>query len=138
MDPLHAGSCLCGAVAFAIDVEPVDVSHCHCSMCRKAHGAAFATYVNVATDHHRFTRGEDRLRSYNSSGTTERVFCGGCGSPMLWIDTVQFPGVLAFPLAALDGEVATPPQRHIFVGSKASWYEICDKWPQAREYTEED
>ncbi|HCA63195.1 MAG TPA: GFA family protein, partial [Pseudomonas sp.] len=43
----HTGSCLCGVVRYRIDA-PIDaLTHCHCKMCRKAHGAAFATYASV-------------------------------------------------------------------------------------------
>ena len=41
------GSCLCGTVRYEIRGPVGRVSHCHCAMCRKAHGAAFATYGRV-------------------------------------------------------------------------------------------
>jgi hypothetical protein len=126
----YEGSCLCGAITFVVDGEITDVSHCHCSMCRKAHGAAFATYANVAEAQHRFTHGEDRLRIYRSSGTVERLSCSVCGSPMLWRDPVHFPGTTSFPLGALDTPFAAPVQRHIFGGSKAPWHAITDAWPR--------
>ena len=136
MDTMHEGSCLCGAVAYAIDVAPVDVSHCHCSMCRKAHGAAFATFATVPAENHRFTRGREHVRCHRSSETVERCFCSRCGSPVAWLDSVRFPGVISFPLAGLDGSVRAPSQHHIFVASKASWYDILDDWPQSDGYSE--
>jgi Glutathione-dependent formaldehyde-activating enzyme len=45
----YSGGCLCGAVRYTVTGEIKDVSHCHCSMCRKAHGAAFATYASVSS-----------------------------------------------------------------------------------------
>ena len=130
------GSCLCGTVRFEVDGPLDDVSHCHCSMCRKAHGAAFATYANVPSARHRFTQGEAALKAYRSSGTVERVFCSQCGSPMLWRDAVHYPGSTSFPLGALPGDVPVPAQRHIFVGSKAAWYEIHDRWPKSDAYSD--
>ena len=51
------GSCLCGDIAFEID-GPVDVvGHCHCSMCRKSHGSAFATFVTAAPGDFRWVCG---------------------------------------------------------------------------------
>ena len=38
------GSCLCGAVTWEVSGEPNTAYHCHCKICRKVHGAAFATY----------------------------------------------------------------------------------------------
>ena len=129
--PRYEGRCLCGAVRFSVDGELDEVSHCHCSMCRRAHGAAFATYALVSPNRHRFTQGEDALRTYRSSETVERIFCGTCGAPMLWRDAVNFPTTTAFPLGALPGDVPVLSQRHIFVGSKARWHEIMDEWPQS-------
>ena len=58
------GSCLCGAVKFEVDMEIDAASHCHCSMCRKWHGAAFATYATAPADRFRITQGADTLRGY--------------------------------------------------------------------------
>lgn len=127
----YEGSCLCGRVGFTVDAQIDDVSHCHCSMCRKAHGAACGTYANVPVSAHRFTRGESLLRVYRSSATVERLFCSQCGSPMLWRDPVRFPGIASFPLGSLDTPVVVARQRHIFVGSKAPWHEIADRWPRS-------
>lgn len=130
------GSCLCGTVRFEVDGPLDDVSHCHCAMCRKAHGAAFATFANVPSGRHRFTQGEAALKAYRSSGTVERAFCSQCGSPMSWRDPVNYPDSTSFPLGALPGDVPVPEQRHIFVGSKAGWYDILDHWPQYEEYSD--
>lgn len=126
------GSCLCGQVRFEVDAPIEDVSHCHCTMCRKAHGAAFATYASVPAAAHRFVDGATRLTTFRSSASVERVFCAGCGSPMLWLDAKRFPGIAAFPLGSLDTAHAGETQRHIFVGSKAPWHAIADDWPQSQ------
>lgn len=128
----YKGSCLCGQVRYLVAGPIEDVSHCHCSMCRKAHGAAFATYANVPAAAHRFVQGGERLRVFNSSGHTERVFCSVCGSPMLWRNPVEFPGIASFPLGSLDTPFRPPVERHIFVGSKAVWHQIGDAWPQSQ------
>ncbi len=131
MSNSYKGSCLCGAVQFIVDSEINDVSHCHCSMCRKAHGAAFATYGNVPSQSHHFTSGESSLKVYPSSDSVERLFCSTCGSPLLWRDAVHFPGIASFPLGSLDSAFTTPVQRHIFAASKAPWHQITDHWPQS-------
>ena len=83
-EPVYVGSCQCGRVKYEVASEIEGVSHCHCSMCRKAHGAAFATYGSVRHEHHRFTQGEEALREYQSSAHVIRTFCSSCGAPMLW------------------------------------------------------
>jgi hypothetical protein len=127
----YSGGCLCGAVRYTVTGEIEDVSHCHCSMCRKAHGAAFATYASVSSQSFSFTCGEAALRVFKSSGDTERVFCSVCGSPMLWRNPVAFPGITSFPLGSLDTPFQPVAERHIYVGSKAPWHHIRDNLPQS-------
>lgn len=126
----YNGSCLCGQVRYSVTTEIADVSHCHCSMCRKAHGAAYATYANVPSNFHKFVEGQEHLRVFNSSGHTERIFCAVCGSPLLWRNEVEFPGTASFPLGSLDTPFKTTTERHIYVASKAPWHQISDSWPQ--------
>jgi hypothetical protein len=127
----YKGSCLCGQVRYSVTGEIKDVSHCHCSMCRKAHGAAFATSANVPAASHQFTQGTELLQVFNSSGNTERIFCSSCGSPMLWRNNIKFPGIVSFPLGSLDTAFRPFAERHIYVGSKAPWHQISDSWPQS-------
>ena len=74
------GSCLCGGVHYEIDGEVSLMANCHCSMCRKHHGAAFATYVGVDTADFRWVKGEDLVARYRSSPGLERGFCRTGGS----------------------------------------------------------
>ena len=53
------GSCLCGAIAYEVkELEP-NMANCHCGMCRKFHGAAFATFGEAKSENFRWTRGEN-------------------------------------------------------------------------------
>ena len=44
------GSCLCGAVVYQVRRFYPEIANCHCGMCRKFHGAAFATYGKVQVE----------------------------------------------------------------------------------------
>lgn len=44
------GRCECGEVSYQINSEVTDFSHCHCSQCRRLHGAAFASFGGVEKD----------------------------------------------------------------------------------------
>ncbi len=61
------GSCLCGAVRWRIAPPFADMTHCHCSMCRKAHGAPFATYLTVTREQYDLLAGADAITDYESS-----------------------------------------------------------------------
>jgi AcrR family transcriptional regulator len=125
------GSCLCGTVQYELDGPFEVMSHCHCSMCRKHHGAAFATFVTVPLSNFRWIAGEDSLSTYQSSAYGKRTFCSKCGSvmPVVEADT----GIAFCPAGNLDGELGIQPQSHRFVGSKASWHTITDTLPQHEE-----
>lgn len=124
------GGCLCGAVKYEIDGDIEFASHCHCAMCRKVHGAAFATYGGVSSRQFRFTQGADAVRTFESSPGVRRRFCPRCGSPLTWTQD-QRPEHIAFTLGTLETPVSPPAgMRHIYVASKAPWYEICDSLPR--------
>jgi len=124
----YTGKCLCGVVRYRIDAPIEQVTHCHCSMCRKTHGAAFASYASVPLDAFHFMSGKDQLGVYHSSQHVTRTFCIRCGSNLQFVDNREHE--LGVVLGTLDTPLAVVPQSHIFVDSKASWYDIGDKLPQ--------
>ena len=129
------GSCLCGDIAFAIDGPIEEMTHCHCSMCRKFHGSAFATFGMAAPADYRWVRGEARVRSYRSSSQGCRHFCPRCGSavPSHGDDS---PNTI-IPMGNVAEEPVARPQRHIFIGSMAPWHQIVDDLPQHEAYPPE-
>lgn len=126
------GGCLCGAVRYEINGMVRHVTHCHCTMCRKAHGAAFATYAFLGRRRFRIAQGSDALRSYRSSADVTREFCGTCGSSLFW-STAREPDALSVTLGTLDGDPGGRPEAHIFARDKACWHEITDSLPQYAE-----
>jgi len=124
------GSCLCGAVKYRLDAPIESATHCHCSMCRKAHGAAFGTYGNVRRKDFRFTQGQDSVVEYHSSPGVTRTFCKHCGSTLQWFSERPYPNWLSVALGTLDTPLGEIPQKHIYADSKADWYAIRDGLPQ--------
>jgi hypothetical protein len=125
---LHGG-CLCGMIRYEIDGDLGPIVCCHCSMCRKAQGTAFATNAPVDAARFRITHGEQALRAYASSPGKWRCFCSSCGSPIL-SRRDSHPGVIRLRIGTLDGEVRARPTAHIHVASKAAWFDILDGLPQ--------
>jgi len=109
--------------------------HCHCSMCRKHHGSAFATFVTVPSSQFKWVSGEVNVANYQPSPEGARAFCRVCGS----VAPTAAPelGLVFLPAGNLDGELGIEPQGHMFVGSKAPWYTITDDLPQHDEYPPE-
>ena len=119
------GGCLCGELRYRVDGPVFRMSRCHCSMCRKAHGAAFGTYLNTRAEHFAVTRGADRIGRYDASPEAVRTFCTRCGATLQWI--ARAPGApIGIAAGTLDDDPGLRPERHIHVASKAPWYELPD------------
>lgn len=129
---IQKGSCLCRGVTYEIHGPLRDVLNCHCSMCRKAHGAAFRTRAAVNAADFKFLSGEELLTFYESSRGERRSFCRICGSSIL-TKFDKFPDVYGFALGTLDTDPGVRIEQHIFTGHKASWFEITDDLPQVEE-----
>ena len=124
------GSCLCGTVQYELDGPSEVMSHCQCSMCRRHHGAAFATFVTVPLANFRWVAGEGALSTYQSSAYGKRTFCSKCGSVMPAVEPDT--GIVFCPAGNLDGEHGIQAQGHRFVGSKATQH-LGNTFPQHEE-----
>jgi hypothetical protein len=119
------GRCECGRVRYEVDGRIEDFSHCHCSQCRRLHGAAYATFAGVSRKKFRYISGETDVSVYASSEANDRVFCAVCGSNIL-VDPRQEPDSLYLSMSTIDGDPPRPEGYHAWVGSKAAWHEITD------------
>lgn len=119
------GGCLCGDVRFTVTWPSEWVAHCHCSMCRRAHGAAYVTWFGMAIDRARIDDPVGALRWYASSPrldgpSAERGFCAHCGSS-LFFRSQRWPGELHIALGNLDGDADRAPMAHVFWDTHVDW-----------------
>ncbi|WP_090269080.1 GFA family protein [Thalassovita taeanensis] len=128
MTPL-SGSCLCAQVRFEITGPLTGALNCHCSMCRKSHGAAFRSRAALAAADFHWLSGESLVSRYESSEGEFRCFCSICGANLITEFSAK-PNELGLALGVLDDAPDVTPQFHIFVGSKAPWHKITDDLPQ--------
>ena len=114
------GGCLCGDVRFIVTWPSKWVAHCHCSMCRRAHGAAFVTWFGMRTDRSRIEDAKGALRWYASSPGAERGFCAHCGST-LFFRSERWPDELHIALGNLEGDADRAPMAHVFWDTHVAW-----------------
>jgi len=131
-DP-YRGSCLCGLVKFEVDEFLPEAAHCHCSMCRKFHGASYATIAGVQRSKFRWIEGEGARKRYTAENGTTRTFCRHCGSSLTFSSPRATEEEVEIALGAMDGDVPVIPSAHIFVGSAANWTVLSDDLPQYNE-----
>ena len=126
----YKGSCLCGQIRFEVDRFAPLTGNCHCSMCRKFHGAAYATIAEARRENFRWLQGEDKLKPYTAANGTTRRFCSECGSSLTFSSPLADPELVEIALGCFDDEVPIRPDAHIFVGSGAAWARPEDDLPQ--------
>ncbi|MGH8382388.1 GFA family protein [Pseudomonas sp.] len=129
--PQYHGSCLCGAISLRIDGQIKAVTHCHCSQCRKAHGAAFASYGSVPGAALTVSDPDEAIRVFKSSPSISRSFCSTCGANLFWADAAgKFADWVSVALGVLDTPFEPVGHKHVHVQSKACWLVIDDEWPR--------
>jgi hypothetical protein len=125
------GKCGCGTVRYRVADEFRYAENCHCSQCRAATGSAFKPFAGIERDKLELTAGEDSLLVFGEPDAND-TRCATCGS--LLYSVVRDGAYVHVALGSLVDSPTIRPREHIFVGSKAPWFEITDNLPQFDEY----
>jgi len=120
---MYTGKCLCGEVAIKIQGAISDIIHCHCSLCRKNSGTAYATNGFINTAEFEIISGELSLSTFSLKPGRKRHFCSKCGSPV-FSSNEDDPTRLRIRLGIIDTEISERPMSHNFVTSKANWDDL--------------
>ena len=116
---------MCGKIRYEYNGATGNLVHCHCSRCRKWHGAAFRSRMVVNADGYKLIQGKEYLAQYQSTPNVIKTFCKNCGSSLATIYSLR-DNLLGLPIAGCEGELDRYREFHIFVGSKAQWWQITD------------
>jgi hypothetical protein len=125
------GGCWCGAVRYRVADAFLYAANCHCSRCRAATGSAFKPFAGIERDKLELTTGSDALLVVGDDDLND-TRCASCGS--LLFSVVRDGAYVHVALGSLADAPSIRPGEHIFVGSKAPWFEITDDLPQSDEY----
>ena len=120
MENTAKGSCFCGAVQFSIDLPTLWCAHCHCTMCRRAHGAGFVTWVGVPRSSFHLVAGDEVLTRFKSSAKATRSFCSRCGSTLLF-ESERWPGEVHVVLANFDTPIDREPAANVYWSDRVAW-----------------
>ncbi len=127
-DPV-TGSCFCGAVRFSVKPPSLFCTHCHCTMCQRAHGAAYVTWFAVPYAQFSIDTGADVLQRFASSDHGTRSFCSRCGSS-LFCESKHKPDHIDIVLANLSAPLDRSPQAHAYWDDRAAWDRADDGLPK--------
>ncbi len=121
------GRCACKAIAYEVSDEFAVAFNCHCSNCRARTGSAFLPWGEIEPEKLTVTKGEDSLILTGDPHGRHARRCGTCFSLLYW---TGYEGMIRVPYGSLIDEPTLKPTAHMFVGSKASWYDIRDDVPR--------
>jgi hypothetical protein len=125
------GSCLCGAVRYTCDSEPLFTVLCHCAACQKSTGSAFSVVVGAKKQDFRISG--DTLATYEGVGdsghTTYRRFCSRCGST-LCAEMGLWPELVGIKAGTLDDPKNFKPQSHVYWRDHQAWIEELGHLPK--------
>ena len=122
-----SGRCECGTVRYRVVDAFRYAANCHCSRCRAATGSAFKPFAGIEREKLELTAGLDTLLIHGDEELND-TRCNVCGS--LLFSVVRDGAYVHVALGSLGDAPSIRPTHHIFVGSKAPWFEIRDDLPQ--------
>lgn len=123
---MRQGGCLCGAVRYRVEGEPIGSGVCHCRSCRRAASAPSLPFATFPAGAFAFTRGEPA--EFHSSPSVTRGFCRRCGSPLTYRDDAE-PDHIDVMTCSLDDPEALAPGFHVWVGHKLAWERVAAGLP---------
>ena len=116
-----SGRCLCGAVELEIDFPAFWAWHDHSAASRRAHGAAYATYIGCWRKHARVAKGRRSIARFEDEKTESiRSFCSRCGSPLLY-ERKRSPHMVNIPRALFTGRTGREPRYHVGIEELQDW-----------------
>ncbi len=127
MIKLYKGSCLCGGITFEAGDLQADPANCHCRMCRKFHGAAFATLAAAGQFH--WLTGEDLVRHYKGANGTVRSFCSRCGTSLAFRSNGDADTPFEIAVSLFDEDVPIAPAANIYARYRAVWFPMDKSLP---------
>jgi hypothetical protein len=128
------GGCLCGTIRYRAAAPPIRTVHCHCSLCRRASGAPFLTWVAFPAEAFAFTKGTPAV--YHATDKAERTFCPACGT-QLTFRHVESRHMVDVTVGSLDDPDAVAPGDHIWTSAQVAWLHMDDGLPRYRDERDE-
>ena len=117
------GGCACGAVRFRLNNTPLIVHACHCSLCQRQSGSAFALNAMIEADSVIPASGQvEEITVPTASGKGQKVArCPDCRVAVWSVYNSAGDRFRFVRVGALDEPDKCPPDIHIFTSSKQAW-----------------
>ena len=122
------GHCLCGAITYRVDVEPMITANCHCRDCQRQTGTAFSVLVAVPRASLHI---DGDIATHTTVGTdthlnVRRQFCSNCGSPIVSLPDMT-PDLAFIKAGTLDDTTMLVPEMDVWCDSAMTWVAMDDE-----------
>lgn len=118
---LISGGCLCGALRYEAEGDPLYMGHCYCADCQKASGSAFIPFMGFAASALRITGSSESFESpaFNG-GVATRNSCPICNS-LVFGGVVGESDSFTIYAGSLDDKSQFHPMIAIFNRNRPQW-----------------
>ncbi len=113
------GGCHCGAIRYQVQGKPDSVALCHCVDCRKNSGAPVMAWAGYPEAKLTVTKGNPKV--FKSSASSQRSFCGDCGTGLFYRNADFLPGIVELQASTLDDPESVVPTLQIQVAERLGW-----------------
>jgi hypothetical protein len=131
------GTCHCGHVTYAAEIDPDTVSICHCTDCQVLTSSAFRIVVVSQKGSFRLLSGTPKIYVKTAESGTKRAqaFCPECGTQMYSAATVENPEVYGLRVGSIRQRAQLRPSRQIWCRSALGWVNDIASLPQSESTT---
>ncbi|MCA1438804.1 GFA family protein [Ensifer sp. IC4062] len=117
------GQCHCGHVTYEAEIDPDDVSICHCTDCQQLTGSAYRVTASTRRTSFRLTGAEPKLYVKIAENGRRRLqfFCPECGSPIYTTGTDEDAEEIGIRVGTINQRRALAPRSQIWCSSALPW-----------------
>jgi hypothetical protein len=127
------GTCHCGHLTYTAEIDPDNVSICHCTDCQVLTSSAFRIVVPSLEGTFRLLSGTPRIyvKTADSGAKRAQAFCPECGTQIYSAAAVGQPQVYGLRAGSIRQRAQLRPTRQIWCGSAFSWVNDIASLPQS-------
>lgn len=117
------GQCHCGHVTYEAEIDPGEVSICHCTDCQRLTGSALRVTASTLASQFRLTgNAPKRYEKRGDNGALRlQFFCGECGSPIYTTGAGRDAEIVGIRWGSINQRNALRPEGQIWCRSAVGW-----------------
>ena len=118
------GQCHCGFVTYEAEIDPDDISICHCTDCQRLTGSPYRVTVRSAREAVRLTGNPPKIYTKTAGSGRARLlsFCPECGTPLFSTGTGEAVATWGIRWGSINQRAGLKPKSQIWCDSALDWF----------------